>query len=387
MIESVRITGYRGLRDLSMEGLGRINLLVGKNNSGKTSVLEALYLMAARADSAAIGQVLSRRGEQVVETPGPGQASHIEVDICHLFHGHVLDVGTKTTIQTWNGTRHFLTFEISEVKYEVDPELFIKLKARQGRELGIISSANPALLGPCHVVSITGDPEPSTPAFPLSRRGGLQQDPMLMNDAGEMRNERFPRFITTDSLSVQEIQAEFSRIALSPREERVIRALQFIEPKIERMAIANTAPFSGLGKPIRGGLKVRLSGQDEPVPIGSLGEGIWRLMTLAMVISGMKEGLLLIDEIDTGLHYTVLEKMWTFIADAAKEFNVQVFATTHSADCVNSLAAVCRADTKIGSQVTIQRIEAEEACAVAYDEAEIVTLARMASARKGIEVR
>jgi predicted ATPase len=68
--------------------------------------------------------------------------------------------------------------------------------------------------------------------------------------------------------------------------------------------------------------------------------------------------------------------MWTFISDVAKEFNVQVFATTHSADCVNSLAAVCQADTKVGNQVTIQRLEAGEGHTVPYDEAEIVALAR-----------
>jgi hypothetical protein len=240
------------------------------------------------------------------------------------------------------------------------------------------------------MVSIAGDPQPLTTVIPLSGHGGLRQDVMqimMSMNSGGMRDESYPRFIMTDSLSIQEIQAEFSRIALSPREERVIRALRFIEPAIERMAVTGTVFLSGAGWPTRGGLKVRLSGQNEPVPIGSLGEGIWRLMTLAIVVSGMKDGLLLIDEIDTGLHYTVLEKMWTFIADAAKEFNVQVFATTHSADCVNSLAAVCHADTKVGSQVTIQRIEVEERLAVGYDEAEIVALARMASTRRGIEVR
>jgi ABC-type branched-subunit amino acid transport system ATPase component len=383
MIESIKIAGYRGLRDLSMNGLGRVNLLVGKNNSGKTSVLEALYLMAARADPAAIWRVLSRRGEQIMDLPDSVQVSRIEVDICHLFYGHALDVGTRMTMQTRNETRvGSLTFEISEEKREANPALFAQLQAQlQTEDEG---------LGPRHMISITGDPEPLAKALPLSSRGGLRRDVMrsITMDTGPMRDGSdgsYPRFITTDSLSIQEIQAEFSRIALSPREERVIRALQFIEPKIERMAIAGTAFPTGSGWPMRGGLKVRLSGQNEPVPIGSLGDGIWRLMTLAIVVSGMEDGLLLIDEIDAGLHYTVLEKMWTFIADAAKEFNVQVFATTHSADCVNSLAAVCRADTKVGGQATIQRIEAEGT--VAYDEAEIVALARMACTRKGVEVR
>jgi AAA15 family ATPase/GTPase len=99
-------------------------------------------------------------------------------------------------------------------------------------------------------------------------------------------------------------------------------------------------------------------------------------LALAIAISGARDSLLLIDEIDIGLHHTVLKKMWTFISDVAKEFNVQVFATTHSLDCVYSLAAVCHADTKVGSQVTIQRLELGEEHTVPYNEAEIIALAK-----------
>jgi hypothetical protein len=259
---------------------------------------------------------------------------------------------------------------VSETKREANPALFAQLQAHQMEEGNV---------GPRYMVSITGDPQPPATVIPLSGRGGLRQDvmQMLVNmNARAMQDGSGHRFVTTDSLSIREIQSELSKITLSPREEQVIRALQLIEPGIERIAVTNTAFFSGNGGPMRGGLKVRLSGQDEPVPIGSLGEGIWRLMTLAIVVSSMNDGSLFIDEIDVGLHHTVLKKMWAFIADVAKEFNVQVFATTHSADCVDSLATICRADTGTGSQVTIQRIETEEKRTIAYDEAEIVALAR-----------
>jgi predicted ATPase len=258
---------------------------------------------------------------------------------------------------------------VSETKREANPALFAQLQAHQMEDGNV---------GPRYMLSITGDPKPPTTVIPLSGRGGLRQDVMRMlvnMNISLMRDESRHQFIMTDSLSIQEIQSAFARIALSPQEERVIRALQFIEPKIERIATTGTTFFFGPGGPMRGGLKAKLSGQNEPVPIGSLGEGIWRLMTLAIAISSVKDSLLFIDEIDTGLHYTVLEKMWTFIADAAKEFNVQVFATTHSLDCVYSLAAICRSDHGIENQVTIQRLELGEEHTVPYDEAEIVALA------------
>jgi len=182
------------------------------------------------------------------------------------------------------------------------------------------------------------------------------------------------QYVSTDSLSVLELQMAFNDISLSPREDRVIRALQFLEPRIERIALA--PPSFGDSFAIRGGFKVKLKDSDKPVPIGSLGEGTWRMLGLAIALSRAANGLLLVDEIDTGFHHTVLTDMWKFLAEAAKEFNIQVFATTHSYDCVRSLAAVCRDDVRIGSDVTIQRLEVDKERAISYNEAEIIALAR-----------
>ena len=103
---------------------------------------------------------------------------------------------------------------------------------------------------------------------------------------------------------------------------------------------------------------------------------------MAISLISAKGGVLLIDEIDTGLHYTVMADMWKLIAQTAAELDVQVFATTHSSDCVTSLAEICHPDVEAGSQVTIQRIESGRESAVPYSEAEI----RIAAERH-IEVR
>ena len=357
-----------------MTDLGRVNLLVGKNNSGKTSVLEGLYLLATRADPSAIWRVLIRRGEHIADPPAPGRPFQIEVDPCHLFYGHAMRPGTQATLRTANGIPdRSLTFRVSESNREANPALFAQLQALQQPEGANVVSR--------YMISVTGEPAPYAPIIPLSSRGGLRQDVMqtLLNmSVGAMRDggEDHHQFITTDSLSIQEVQSSITQIALSPREAHVLRALQFIEPKIERIAASGAFHFAGPGWPVRGGLKVKMAGEDDPIPIGSLGEGTWRLLALAISLANAKDGLLLVDEIDTGLHYTVLKKMWTFVADVAQEFNVQVFATTHSSDCVNSLAAVCHADVKVGGQVTIQRLEAERDHTIAYNEAEIVALAR-----------
>ena len=89
----------------------------------------------------------------------------------------------------------------------------------------------------------------------------------------------------------------------------------------------------------------------------------------------------MVDEIDTGLHYSIMAEMWRLIFNAAKEFDVQLFATTHSYDCLYSLAHIC-AEADYRNPVTVQRIETGRSKAVPYTESEI----RVAADRE-IEVR
>ena len=114
-----------------------------------------------------------------------------------------------------------------------------------------------------------------------------------------------------------------------------------------------------------------------------MGDGMWRMMAMAIAITQCQGGVLLVDEIDTGLHYTVMSDMWKLIFGAARELDVQVFATTHSSDCIRSLLAeVCISELFDGNQVTVQRIEPGKSVAVPYTQNEI----KMATERM-IEVR
>ncbi len=88
------------------------------------------------------------------------------------------------------------------------------------------------------------------------------------------------------------------------------------------------------------------------MPIGSLGDGIWRRMLgLALSVVQSPGVTLLVDEIDTGLHHTVMKDLWRFLYSCAVQFDVQIVATTHSRDCVQSLAVICREDVAEGSEV------------------------------------
>ena len=112
-----------------------------------------------------------------------------------------------------------------------------------------------------------------------------------------------------------------------------------------------------------------------------MGDGMWRMLAMAIAITQCKGGVLLVDEIDTGLHYSVMSQMWNLIYNAAKELDVQVFATTHSYDCVYSLAQIC-SNADMQKSVTVQRIEAGKKRSIPYDEDEITV-----AASRDIEVR
>jgi hypothetical protein len=158
----------------------------------------------------------------------------------------------------------------------------------------------------------------------------------------------------------------------------VLDALRFVDSSVEQ--IRSLGPGGTYGP--RGGFIVKRQGEASPFPLGSLGDGAWRMLTMAIVLTQCAGGILFVDEIDTGLHHTVMADMWRLIQAASKKFNVQVFASTHSYDCVYSLSTICRSPDNSGAEVTIQRIEADRPVAIPFSEAEIRT-----AAERQIEIR
>src|SRR3989442_2055979 len=96
MILSIQIEGYRGFERFDMTSLGRVNLLVGTNNSWKTSVLEVLHLLTTRGDPMSLWQVLWRRGERV--PAASSRRPQAELDVSHLFTGHDTHIASKVSM-------------------------------------------------------------------------------------------------------------------------------------------------------------------------------------------------------------------------------------------------------------------------------------------------
>jgi len=81
-----------------------------------------------------------------------------------------------------------------------------------------------------------------------------------------------------------------------------------------------------------------LQGVDKPVSLNSMGDGMLRLLQLVLKMFPARGGLLLIDEFENGLHYSVQKQVWDLVFELAERLDIQVFATTHSWDCIQTFA-------------------------------------------------
>ena len=383
MIRSLKLENYRGFSKYELHDLGRVNLIVGTNNAGKTSILEAVHILESTGEFAPIWSTLTRRGEDYEDSESNRNTG--QIDIRRLFHGHIVTLGSRMALSA--DTDQGLD-QLTASIIEATPALS---KSQSLFDEGFDSEVDVDFSPKSAALSVRWKYGPLAAGgdfgfdYNLTHRGGLPYS-VVRNDRG-FGIERPPiRFITASALSPDTVIDLFEAVVLTPLEDIVLEALRIIEPSIERIATSRidrrrtTVSSRNLG--IRGGLIVRCKGIDDRIPIGSMGDGIWRILGLALTLARMEGGILLVDEIDTGLHYSVMENMWKLVTQTAKKHKIQVFATTHSRDCYESLASVCRDSVSEQSEVTIQRIERGKSRSTAYNEQEII-----AAAQRGMEVR
>ena len=119
------------------------------------------------------------------------------------------------------------------------------------------------------------------------------------------------------------------KLRVQKRDDVLVEALRVIEPKLQSVIDSFAS-----GMPIIWG-DVGLS---EMVPLYTMGEGTTRLARIVLGISSVPGGIVLVDEVENGIHHSVQAKVWKAIACAAEQFDTQVFATTHSFEFIETAA-------------------------------------------------
>jgi hypothetical protein len=312
MYSRITIKNFRGIETLEAEGLRRINLIVGRNNSGKTTFLEALFLLGGATNPQFPTTLAQLRGQRF----GGGYPDPVWRP---LFRS--LDPRMPVEIQgRWGEEPHErkLTIEALNVSSYAD-----SFEPSFAAEDGVAAATQDLVIGGLKLRyrGATGAESTTNAIF----------DPKSGN-IGAPAIER-PDFVRTTLLSARAYPSlardaqQFSFLLKIKQEHDVIDALHLIEPNVQRIEVLSES----------GGPSVYLDvGLDALVPLAVCGEGVVRLFSMIVELTASRKGVLLIDEIDNGLHYTVMHRLWELLGALVEKHQVQVFGTTHNDEMLRS---------------------------------------------------
>ncbi|RYD26552.1 MAG: ATP-binding protein, partial [Verrucomicrobiaceae bacterium] len=132
-------------------------------------------------------------------------------------------------------------------------------------------------------------------------------------------------------------------IALTNGEKQVVEALRIISPDIEAVSMIGSENGNRSRTVIAKSRQFRA-----PVSLRTFGDGVNRLFGIILSLVNAAGGVLLVDEIENGLHHSILPEVWRVIFQMADELNVQIFATSHSWDCVDSFQQAANVHPQTG---------------------------------------
>ena len=312
MYRTFSIKNFRCFDELTVEGLGRINLIAGKNNVGKTALLEALWVHSGPTEPERVLRLDSARGTGQID---PESAIH------NLFFdfdkGRDIELIANNYEMSGPRSLNISAQDNSAVEIPLDAFGDDQLDSRASisqeqivldyfEESVKISTSRGWLVErttPINAWTVHSERDKQTD---LKRtRGVFLQAPRRTGSVSEANH--------------------FSQLEVDGQEGKVLEILQKVEPSLERLVVV-----SGRQRPsIYANVGLR-----RLVPIKLLGDGMSHVLALALAIARSPDGMVLVDEIENGLHYTVMEEVWKGIGAFARSYNVQVFATTHSRECV-----------------------------------------------------
>ncbi len=360
-LKDIRIQGFRCFDDLTVNRLGRVNLIAGRNGIGKSSFLEAVQVLAERGARNSIYRISNTRSEfteGVDERFGP----FVLFDRASIFHGHKLGLKSRAIIGNTDGTN----------------EVVISVRTREDPERGLIEHVEEVFpIGPITYLKVQCNGRIGyIPFTAMFKQSAVQ----LQIEEGEFELPITLAKLGPDVPSEEMIASLWENVAITPSVEPAIAALGLISGR----KVADVAVLGGRDPESRPITLVRIAGTDERVSLRSLGEGAVRAIGYVMALASAKSGILLIDEVENGIHYTVLSEFWSMILRTAQEYDVQVFATTHSWDCIRGFARasvenpdVDCAMFRLGETRITKRLRAVE-----YTSDDLIV-----ATRQGIEVR
>ena len=332
-LKDLAIKGFRGISNLTLPGLGRVNLFAGKNSIGKTTVLEAVQLYASRGEEDVLHEIVRKREEfdyNFLEDSDEVESLNLDA----LFFGRNPELDDKLHIGPEDGSEKLIISLASEKEIESYTSRGIRnfvskdtkfLKVVFKRSKRIISGLT-NIRRPFRRIRQVSDGNGSAPAIVC-------------------------HWIGPEILPNPVIARFWDQVALKDEEDIALNAVGMVmDADVERLTMVGDeySRFRSR-RPI-----VKL-GEDAPVPLRSLGDGAVRLFTAALAMTNCVNGFLLIDEVENGIHHSIQQQFWEMVLNTASRYNIQIFATTHSDDCIGGFSRAALESKEDGVLFRLER--------------------------------
>ena len=348
-MKSLQIQRFRMLDDIDIRGLGQLNLIVGSNNAGKSTVLEALRIFAKRGNPSTLMDILGSRNETVA-------ARLVDVEdtlgdngsLRNLFFGREFPVSDDLPIIISDVESH------KEIKLEHAYFKFIEDQIVNDDGENVVSrkrvriQKNEINDEPSVQQTLIIRSENSVSYFPLEKDRLESLSRMSRTFVTAKGGETPVNILSTRFLHPDRLASLWDQAVLTNAADAVIEGLKLIEPTVQGLAFVKSEEADRSFRYLREESAMRteriamikLKGNQRPIPLGSMGDGMLRVLQLLLAIYPAKNGFFLIDEFENGLHHSIQEGLWKLLFEIAKKLKVQVFATTHSRDCISSFANI-----------------------------------------------
>lgn len=308
LLENIRIKGFRGFDNFEVNGFNQINLLIGKNNSGKSSLLEAIFLLIGMSNPILPENVNRLRGLNIKKAD----------DFKFLFH----------KLKLTNIPQFECDFsDTSSRNLRLNP--IFKKSSKEGNNQKIISE------------ELTIDASTSIPSmtgleldFTIKQRHSPKKSfkssiifnlPEIIQSPNNLYKEELHAVYVTGSSNESNALSRYSELVKRKKSNVVLKALQKIDSNIESI------------QALPDGIFFSYKDIEELIPSNIAGDGVRKFLNIVTTIAEKKDSIVLIDEIENGLHYSAHKSLWESIIAISNEFNVQLFITSHNIETLRCL--------------------------------------------------
>ncbi|MDD9885589.1 MAG: AAA family ATPase [Gammaproteobacteria bacterium] len=320
--KSVKIENFRGIKSLEISDLARVNLFVGENNCGKTTVLEAAFLLAGIGNPNLIINMQNGRGLTLVDGS----------DIKDFFYERHCEKGLTLSGVQVKGERNLEVLpqygDLQAAQMSgIAPVIPENGGLKRAQKLGVDASvAGQSLIGLRHQFTVANPVTGKSEQYQAGTRwievGNIQFAPFF--------DPRYKESIRGEVLYLRRgyNHASVDRMLNEKKRDLLLSTLKSIDSKVVDIKTGS-----------HGLVSVDIS-IDSFIPINLLGDGIVRILNVVSEINRASNGILTVDEIENGLHVNALKRVWEVILNQSGKSYTQIFLTTHSQDAIKGLRAV-----------------------------------------------